>query len=63
MVVKLKNMTESQRKLEEGENASGDDSEEPEFQLSEKGKRMANSIAEFLLMRYFFPEFKKDRKK
>ena len=30
--------------------------------LSEKGKRMAASVAEFLLMRYFFPGVK-DKKK
>jgi len=32
--------------------------------LSEKGRRMANSIAEYLLMRFFFgPEIFKDSKK
>ena len=32
--------------------------------MSEKGKRMANSIGEYVLMRYFFgPESIKDRKK
>lgn len=26
--------------------------------MTDKGKRMANSIAEYMLMRYFFPEWK-----
>ena len=35
------------------------------IQLSEKGKRMAGSIAEYILMKYFFSDFRemKDRKK
>jgi exonuclease III len=39
-----------------------EDNEESGHKLSEKGRRMAASIAEFLLMRYFFPGMK-DRKK
>lgn len=35
--------------------------EEDEFKFSEKGKRMAASLAEYILMRYFFPGV--DRKK
>ena len=31
-----------------------EDEEEKKFQMSEKGKRMADSIAEYLLLRYFF---------
>ena len=36
--------------------------EEKGHKLSAKGKRMAASVAEFLLMRYFFPDVK-DKKK
>lgn len=35
--------------------------EEDEFKFSDKGKRMAASLAEYILMRYFFPGV--DRKK
>lgn len=31
--------------------------------MTEKGKKMAESIAEFIMMRYFFPNLNGDRKK
>lgn len=31
-------------------------------ELTEKGKRMAASLAEYVMMRYFFPEIKDRRK-
>jgi hypothetical protein len=32
------------------------------IQFSEKGMRMAKIVAEYLLMRYFFPELKERKK-
>lgn len=39
-----------------------DDEEQPVVQFTERGRRMAAAIAEYVLMRYFFPGIK-DRKK
>ena len=46
----------------EEENANEDGNK---IELSEKGKRMAGSIAEYILMKYFFSDFRemKDRKR
>ena len=56
-------MTDSVDHDPEKEGSCTEDSEEGQFQLSDKGKRMAATIAEYLLMRYFFPDLRKDRKK
>ena len=42
--------------------SNSEEEEEDPHELSEKGKRMAASIAEYLLMHYFFPEIKDRRK-
>jgi len=49
---------------EERDSGAGSSSEEEQngFQFSEKGKKMAEQIAEWLLMRHFFPDVKDKRK-
>lgn len=49
---------------EEKDSGAGSSSEEEQngFQFSEKGKKMAEQIAEWLLMRHFFPDVKDKRK-
>jgi len=42
--------------------SSSREKEQDAFQFSEKGKKMAEQIAEWLLMRHFFPDVKDKRK-
>ena len=42
--------------------SSSSEKEQDAFQFSEKGKKMAEQIAEWLLMRHFFPDVKDKRK-
>lgn len=52
-------MTESQEKIDDNKSGTDEDSDDIKINLSEKGRRMAQIVAEYLLMRYFFPEMKK----
>ena len=52
----------SQKHESDGANSDSSSSGEPKMKFSEKGKRMAASIAKWLLMRHFFPDTK-DKKK
>lgn len=54
---------ELESKAEHHDDSNSDEENEQDgIQLSEKGKRMAASIAEYMLMRYFFPEIRDRRK-
>ncbi len=48
--------------LDSQDSDDGEQQENEGFNFSAQGKKMAASIAEYLLMRYFFPEMR-DRKK